>query len=128
MDKEIERIASIVVDTAMNIHKELGPGLLEKVYLEILSFELVKKGLSVKKEVDFPVQWKEIKMDFGYRVDLIVEDKIIIELKSVETTKPVHYKQLLTYMKLNQKPLGLRCTQKNNLKYSCLCGFVSING
>lgn len=102
----MKNIASIIVDTAFQIHKSLGPGLLEKVYLEIMYYELSEKGLSVKKEVDFPVRWKSLNMNFGYRIDLLVENKIIVELKSVEKTQPVHYKQVLTYLKLPGINLG----------------------
>ncbi len=100
-------IASIVVDTCYKIHVELGPGLLESVYEEILYYELVQMGLEVKKQKAVPVFWKNIKMDIGFRADLIIENKVIVELKSVETIAPVHPKQLLTYLRITGLKLGL---------------------
>ena len=100
-------IASIIVDTSYHIHVKLGPGLLESVYEEILYYELEKQGLSVERQKAIPVFWKDIKMKLGFRTDLIVENKVIIELKSVEMLAPVHPKQLLTYLKLTDMKLGL---------------------
>ncbi len=100
-------IAKIVVNTAFNIHVALGPGLFESVYEEILNFELLSLGLIVDRQKGIPVYWKNIKMDLGFRADLIVENKLIIELKSVESIAPVHPKQLLTYLKLTGLKLGL---------------------
>lgn len=100
-------IAKLIVDTCYRIHVELGPGLLESVYEEILFYELSELGLKVQKQVAIPLIWKEIKMDIGFRADIIVEDKVIVELKSVETIAPVHPKQLLTYLKITGLKLGL---------------------
>lgn len=100
-------IAKIIVNSCYNIHVELGPGLLESVYEEILSFELQRQGLKVDRQKSIPVFWKEIKMDIGFRADLIVENKVVVELKSVELIAPVHPKQLLTYLKVNGLKLGL---------------------
>ena len=100
-------ISRIIVNTCYNIHVELGPGLLESVYEEILFYELVNKGLNVKRQHAIPVIWKDIEMEIGFRADLIVENKVIIELKSVETIAPVHPKQLLTYLKITEIKLGL---------------------
>lgn len=100
-------IAKIVVNTCYNIHVELGPGLLESVYEEILYFELTSKGLKVERQKAIPMFWKDLKMDIGFRADLVVEDKVIIELKSVENLAPVHPKQLLTYLKITGLKLGL---------------------
>jgi len=100
-------ISRIIVDIAYNIHSKLGPGLLESVYEEIMYYELLNEGLKVSRQKAIPVVWKEVKMEMGYRADLIVEDKVIIELKSVETITPVHPKQLLTYLKLTNLKLGL---------------------
>ena len=100
-------IAAIVVNICFHIHTTLGPGLLESVYEEILCFELRKSGLSVERQKTIPVVWSGIKMDLGFRSDLIIEDKVIIEIKSVETIAPVHPKQLLTYLKLTKMKLGL---------------------
>jgi len=100
-------IASIIVNTAYEIHVKLGPGLLESVYEEILSYELEKQGLNVKKQMAIPVIWDDLKMELGFRADLIIENKVIVELKSVEAIAPVHPKQLLTYLKITGLKLGL---------------------
>ena len=100
-------ISKIIVNTCYNIHVELGPGLLESVYEEILNYELTKQGLKVERQKAIPVIWKDIKMNIGFRSDLIIEEKVIIELKSVETITPVHPKQLLTYLKITGLKLGL---------------------
>ncbi len=100
-------ISKIIVNTAYDIHIQLGPGLLESVYEEILFYELSKQGLSVERQKALPVIWDDLKMELGFRADLIVENKVIIELKSVETNAPVHPKQLLTYLKITGLKLGL---------------------
>lgn len=100
-------IASKIVDTCYRIHVDLGPGLLESVYEEILDYELQSQGLNVARQKSIPVIWKNIDMNIGFRADLVVESKVIIELKSVETIAPVHPKQLLTYLKLTGLKLGL---------------------
>jgi GxxExxY protein len=100
-------ISKIIVNTAFLIHTQLGPGLLESVYEEILYFELKKEGLKVERQKALPVIWNELKMEIGFRADLIVENKVIIEIKSVEAIAPVHPKQLLTYLKLTGCKLGL---------------------
>jgi len=105
---EENQVAKVVVDAAFRIHKELGPGLFESVYESVLDYELVNEyGLLVQRQPVLPVVWKEIKLDLGFKPDLIVANKVIIELKSVETVLPVHYKQLLTYLKLTGLKLGL---------------------
>ncbi len=100
-------LSKIIVNTCYNIHVELGPGLLESVYEEILYHELINQGLKVERQKAIPVIWKELKMDIGFRTDLIVENSIIIELKSVEAIAPVHPKQLLTYLRITGLKLGL---------------------
>ncbi len=100
-------LSKIIVDKCLKIHRSLGPGLLESVYEEILFYELQKTNLTCKKQVAIPVVYEDIKMDLGFRADMIVEDKVIIELKSVENILPVHKKQLLTYLKLTGIKLGL---------------------
>ena len=100
-------LAKIVVDLCLRIHKILGPGLLESVYEEVLVYELKKLGLNVLRQVGIAVDYDGIKMDLGFRADILLEDKIIIELKSIEAVHPVHKKQLLTYLKLAKKKLGL---------------------
>lgn len=100
-------IAKIIVDAAFQIHKRLGPGLLESVYEIVLAHELKKRGLRVKRQVPVAIVYDDIKFDEGFRADLIIEDKVIVELKSVEKVSPVHKKQLLTYLRLADKRLGL---------------------
>ncbi|MCE9564233.1 MAG: GxxExxY protein [Planctomycetes bacterium] len=100
-------IAKIVVDAAYHIHVKLGPGLLESVYQAILVHELKKRGLRVEEEVPIPVVWESLKLDVGFRADIIVEGKVTLELKSVESVAPVHKKQLLTYLRLTDCRLGL---------------------
>jgi len=100
-------ISKIIVNTCYDIHIKLGPGLLESVYEEILYHELLEQGLNVERQKAIPVIWKDIKMEIGFRTDLIVENKVIIELKSVEAIAPVHPKQLLTYLKITGLKLGL---------------------
>lgn len=100
-------ISRIIIDTAMQIHRQLGPGLLESVYAVILAHELRKKGLKVEREVPIPVQWDNITMEVGFRADLIVEDLVLVELKSVEEVSKVVKKVLLTYIRLADLKLGL---------------------
>jgi GxxExxY protein len=107
MNKIENELSAIVVDTSYQIHVELGPGLFESVYEEILCYELTQYGLSILRQHVVPVSWKGITMDHGFRADIIVENKILIEIKSVETLAPVHYKQTLSYIKLIGLKLGL---------------------
>ena len=100
-------IAKVVVDAAFHIHVKLGPGLLESVYETVLAYELERRGLRVVRQQPIPVVYDNLKFDEGFRADLIVEDKLIVELKSVETIHPVHKKQLLTYLRLADRRLGL---------------------
>jgi GxxExxY protein len=100
-------LATIVVDVAYQIHTRLGPGLLESVYHTIMLHELRKRGLFVEFEKPVPIVWDEIEMEIGFRADLIVEQKLILELKSIEQVAKVHKKQLLTYMRLTNCRLGL---------------------
>jgi len=100
-------ISKLIVDVAYKVHTKLGPGLLESVYEEILYFELTKLGLRVDRQKAIPVIWDDLRMEIGFRADLIIENKVIIELKSVEIIAPVHPKQLLTYLKITGLKLGL---------------------
>ncbi|MBZ9627390.1 GxxExxY protein [Psychroflexus sp. CAK1W] len=101
------QLSKIIVNTAYQIHTQLGPGLLESVYEEIMYFELRKLNLNVDRQKPIPVIWDDLKMQLGFRADLIVNNKVIIELKSVESIAPVHPKQVLTYLKLTNLKLGL---------------------
>ncbi|HEY5298514.1 MAG TPA: GxxExxY protein [Verrucomicrobiae bacterium] len=100
-------IATQVVDAAFKIHTKLGPGLLESVYEVVLAYELKKRGLRVVRQMPVPITYEEVKFDEGFRADLIVEDKVIVELKSVEAVAPVHKKQVLTHLRLMNLKLGL---------------------
>lgn len=100
-------ISGIIIDACYHIHVDLGPGLLESVYEEILCYELKAKGLFVERQKSLPVLWKDVKLDLGYRTDLIIDRKVIVEIKSVEEIHPVHPKQVLTYLKLTGLKLGL---------------------
>jgi GxxExxY protein len=96
-----------IVDVAFRVHNRIGPGLLESVYEEIMCFELNKLGFIIDRQKVIPVIWDNLKMEIGFRADLIVDHKVIIEIKSVEIIAPVHCKQLLTYLKITGLKLGL---------------------
>lgn len=100
-------IAKIIVDCCFKIHTILGPGLFESVYEKVLIYEINKRNLQVESQKTLPVVYDNIKLDIGFKADLIVENKVIIELKSIETILPVHHKQLLTYLRLTGLKLGL---------------------
>jgi GxxExxY protein len=100
-------IATIVVDAAFKIHNALGPGLFESVYEATLDFELRKRGLRIDQQVGFPVHYEGVKLRLGFRPDLIIENKVIVEVKSIEALAPVHKMQLLTYLRLLDLRLGL---------------------
>ncbi|MCF8226324.1 MAG: GxxExxY protein [Bacteroidales bacterium] len=102
-----EKISNIVIGCAIKVHRTLGPGLLESAYQECLFYELKKNGLFVKKEVPLSILYEEVKLDHGYRIDLLVENKVVIEIKTVESLTDVHLAQILTYMKLGSFNLGL---------------------
>ena len=100
-------ISRIIFDAALKVHKTLGPGLLESSYEACLFYELKKTGLKIEKQKPLPLVYEEVKLDIGYRIDLILEDKVIIELKAVEALHDVHLAQLLTYLKLSNCKLGM---------------------
>ena len=104
---EFESLSKDVLGAAIEVHKHLGPGLLESVYEECLSYELTQRGYKIERQKPIPVVYKEIKLECGYRIDILVEDKIVLELKSVDCFNPVHEAQILTYMKFAQKKIGL---------------------
>lgn len=101
------QLSEIIIGCAIKVHKALGPGLLEHVYQECLYYELQKAAIAVEKEKPLPVVYETIRMEIGYRADLLVEDKVIVELKSVEALTDVHLAQVLTYLKLSGCRLGL---------------------
>jgi GxxExxY protein len=90
-----------------NVYKSLGPGLLESAYEAVLSYELNSMGLYIKTQVPLPLVYKEVKLDIGYRMDIVVEEKVIVEVKSIETLLDVHHKQLITYLKISGLKLGI---------------------
>src|SRR5690554_400453 len=100
-------ITSEIIGAAIEVHKALGPGLLESAYNECLAYELGGRGLLVQREIPLPIVYKEIELDHGYRMDLLVENKVVVELKSVEKLTDIHTAQILTYMKLGGYDLGL---------------------
>ncbi|MFN3802401.1 GxxExxY protein [Belliella pelovolcani] len=100
-------IATFILDKAFEIHRNLGPGLLEPVYEKALEFELIQAGIFVVSQVPVPLIYKEIKFEAGFRLDLLVENKVIVEIKANEALAPVHFAQTLTYLKLSEKKLGL---------------------
>ncbi len=100
-------ITERVIGAAIEVHRQLGPGLLESAYEVCLSHELRSLGVSHRRQVELPVQYKGIALNAGYRIDLLVEDLVIVELKSVESLTSVHEAQLITYLKLAKKPVGL---------------------
>ncbi len=99
-------IGTIVVDAAIHVHRALGPGLLESVYETILAHELEKRGLEVKRQVPVPIEYEGLTFDEGFRADIIVNDKVVLELKSVERVIPAHKKQIQTYLRLTGCKLG----------------------
>ncbi len=104
---DIEELASIAVDCGFHLHKNLGPGLLESVYEAILFDQLVRRGLDVQRQAPIPIRYDGVELPEGFRTDLLIEGKLLIELKSVERLSPLHGKQVLTYLRLLNLPLGL---------------------
>jgi len=103
----IEKIFKRVLDSSFQVHTALGPGLLESAYEECLYYELLQSGLKVEKQLPLPLIYKEVKLNAGYRIDLLVENKVIVEIKSVESLADIHMAQILTYLKLSGCKLGL---------------------
>jgi len=100
-------LSKIIIGCAIEVHKHLGPGLLESAYQECLLYELKNAGLNIQKEKPMPIVYKEVKLDHGYRIDLLVENKVVIEIKTIEALNDVHLAQVLTYLKLGNYKLGL---------------------
>jgi GxxExxY protein len=109
-DTETQRINEVtekIIGAAINVHRELGPGLLESAYEECLCFELSDAGLPFRRQVELAIAYKNVKLDCGYRMDIVVSDLVVVELKTVEHILAVHEAQLLSYLKLSKKPVGL---------------------
>jgi GxxExxY protein len=104
---EINQITEKIIGCSIEVHKQLGPGLLESAYEECLYYELKSIGLNVKKQLALPLIYKDIKLDAGYRIDLLVENKVIVEIKSVDALAEIHKAQLMTYLKLADIKVGL---------------------
>jgi GxxExxY protein len=104
---EVNEITHEILDSAFKVHTALGPGLLESAYQACLCYELKKKGLKVESEKPLPLVYEEVKLDYGYRIDLLVENSVIVELKTVDQFTDVHQAQILTYMKLSKIKYGL---------------------
>jgi GxxExxY protein len=102
-----KELTSKIIECAIKVHKALGPGLLESAYEECLYYEVVKSGLLVEKQKPLPLIYEEVKLECGYRLDLLIEKKIIVEVKSVEALNDIHMAQILTYLKLNKTRVGL---------------------
>ena len=100
-------LSKMIIGCAIEVHKQLGPGLLESAYQECMYYELRQIGLNVQKEKPMPIVYKEVKLDHGYRIDLLVEEKVVVEIKTVDTFNEVHTAQVLTYLKLGNYKLGL---------------------
>jgi GxxExxY protein len=107
MNQEQDTLTHQIIGCAIEVHKQLGPGLLESIYQEALAVEFQLQGIQFQKELELPVSYKGYPLGSSYRLDFIVSSEIIIELKAVENTLPIHHAQLLTYMKLTNKPKGL---------------------
>ena len=122
MDYTVENeLSKIILGCAIEVHKQLGPGLIESAYQECLHYELLKSGLDVVKEKPMPIIYKDVKLDHGHRIDLLVNSKVVIEIKNVEQFTDVHTAQVLTYLKLGNYKLGLLLnfyvtTLKNGIK------------
>ena len=102
-----DKLSNIVIGLAIKVHKNLGPGLLESAYQESLFYEINKSSLFVEKEKPMPLVYEDVKLEIGYRIDLMVENKLVVEVKSVEALNDVHLAQILTYLKLSKCKLGL---------------------
>jgi GxxExxY protein len=106
-DARIDRIARAAVDAGLKVHQSLGPGLLESAYEHCLMFELIQRGWRVERQVGMPISYGSMTLDVGYRLDLLVEDLVIIEIKAVDSLAPIHRAQLFTYLKLSGVKVGL---------------------
>jgi GxxExxY protein len=121
ISEDLSKISYTIIGLAIEVYKHLGPGLLESAYQECLYFEIKNEGLIVEKEKSLPIIYKGLKLEQGYRIDLLIENKLVLELKTVENFTSVHYAQILTYLKLGKYPLGLLLNYnskilRNNIK------------
>ena len=107
MEMDENGLSRIIIGMAIELHKNIGPGLLESAYENALAFELRQKGLDVKQQQSVPFIYKDVRQDIGYRIDMLINNKVIVEVKSTEKLAPVHFAQVLTYLKLSGYKLGL---------------------
>ncbi len=107
MNEDINEITKAIIGAAIAVHRELGPGLLESAYEACLAYELHQRGLKVERQKALPLQYRGVKLDCGYRIDVLVEDKVVVEVKAVEHINPVHEAQVLSYLKLSGCHVGL---------------------
>jgi len=105
--KKINDITEKIIGAAMAVHRELGPGLLESAYEACLAYEIARSGFSVERQKELPVIYRNVKLDCGYRIDLLVENKVIVEIKAIDKLAPIHTAQLLSYLKLSGCKVGL---------------------
>jgi GxxExxY protein len=103
----VNKISGSVVDAAFQVHETLGPGLLESVYEQCLAYELTNRGLDIKRQVQVPLRYKDLEFDCGFRIDLLVNDEVVVELKAVDVVLPIHRAQILTYLKITEHRVGL---------------------
>lgn len=122
---ELNQLSHKVIGLAIEVHKNLGPGLLESAYSECLKYKIINSGLIVEREKKLPITYKDIVIDHGYRIDLLVEDKLVLELKTVEDLTDVHYAQILTYLKLGNYPLGLLINFNSKILKNGLKRFIN---
>jgi len=121
---EFDELSNKVISLAIEVHKNLGPGLLESTYKQCLAYELAKADIKFIMEAELPVQYKDIKLSCGYKIDLFIEDTLIVELKSVEKMNPIYDAQILTYMKLSKVKVGLLLNFNNKLLKDGIKRFV----
>ena len=105
--EELNKITETIIGAAIEVHRNLGPGLLESAYRECLRYELLQRGFEALQEVSLPLKYKDIELDCGYRLDLLVNDAVIVEIKSVENLAPIHDAQILSYLKISGGKVGL---------------------
>lgn len=121
---EVNWITEIIVGCAIEVHKRLGPGMLENVYKHCLAYELKQNGLRVECEVPVPVVYKEIRLDCGYRIDLLVEDAVVVELKAVDAFHPTYEAQILSHLRFAYKRVGLLINFKTNILKNGIKRFI----
>jgi len=107
MERTYNDITQAIIGAAIDVHRELGPGLLESAYEACLAYELIQRGFKIERQKEIPIRYREVTLDCGYRIDLLVEDKVVVEVKAIESLHPVHKAQLLSYLRLSGHKAGL---------------------